>query len=176
MPLSSPRLAKAALGGGDAAEGLARVFHALDAGRIARRPGDHEVVVHDVAPVDAVAVGDELVLAGAVVHEQRVGVAPRPDRQRLPGADRDHPHVDPGVLAEDRDEVAKQARLLGRGRRGKRDEALLRARRAGERRDEQCRSEKDAPPAHGPSGTHAGEHKLPTPGDNPLMWHRNSTF
>ena len=131
------------LGGGDAAEGFARVFHALDAGGIACRPGDHEVVVHDVAAVDAVAVGDELILAGAVVHEQRVGVAPRPDRQRLPGADRHHPHVDPGVLAEDRDEVAKQARLLGRGRRGERDEALLRARRAGERRADERRGETD---------------------------------
>ena len=62
--------------------------------RIGARPDNDEIVVHHVAAIDAVAVGDELVLADAIVDQQRIGIAARADRQRLAGADRDHMNAD----------------------------------------------------------------------------------
>jgi hypothetical protein len=52
----------------------------------------------------------------SVMNEKRVRIASHPDLKSLPGADRDHPHVDPGLLSEERDDVAEQARLLSGGR------------------------------------------------------------
>ena len=113
-------------GAGDLGEGLLCVPQALDAGRIVPRADKDEVVVHDVAAIDAVDVGDEFVLAGPIMHEKRVGVAARADGERLPGADGDDAHIDSGRSAKDRDQMAEEARFLGRGGRGERDEALLR--------------------------------------------------
>ena len=74
-----------------------RVGNALQRGRDVLAAGDlrgiglrsdqHEVVVHDVAPIDAGAFGDELVLGRAIVHEHDVGVAATADVERLARAD-----------------------------------------------------------------------------------------
>ena len=64
------------------------------------------------------------------VHEHHVGVAAARDVERLAGAERDHAHLDAGLLLEDRQQVLEQARLLGRRGRRDGDELVLRARRA----------------------------------------------
>jgi hypothetical protein len=66
------------------------------------RPHDDEIVVHHVAAIDAETVGDEFVLAGAIVYQERVGVAARADRQCLSGADRDDMDGDAGRGVEQR--------------------------------------------------------------------------
>ena len=43
---------------------------------------------------DAESFGNELLFGRLVVHEQHVGIAAPADVDRLPGADRDHAHVD----------------------------------------------------------------------------------
>jgi hypothetical protein len=89
--------------------------------------------VHHVAPVDAVALGDQRVLAGAVVDEQRVDVAAACQLERLAAADRDDADLDPSGGTEQRQEMREQARLLGRGGRAQRERALLCRRPAGHR-------------------------------------------
>jgi hypothetical protein len=59
------------------------------------------------------------------MDEDDVGVAAPPGLQRLAGALRDHPHLDAGRRLEHRQDVVEQARLLGRGGRGHRDERFL---------------------------------------------------
>ena len=91
------------------------------------RPDQHEVVVHDVAALDAVALGDELA-------PRRPGRARTPRRHRraapmssawpVPSATTRTSM--PVFFCEDRQQVAEQARLLGRGRRRDGDELLLR--------------------------------------------------
>ncbi len=83
-------------GGGDGRQRLGRRGHAADAGRVVARPDDDEVVVHHVRPIEAVALFDKGVFAGAGVDEDDVGVARRADLNRLAGADGDH--VDAGVV------------------------------------------------------------------------------
>jgi hypothetical protein len=99
--------------------------------RIAARSDDHEVLVHDVAAIDAKPVGDELVFPDAVVNQERVGVAAGADGERLPGSDRDDMDGDPGRGGEDRQNVAEQPRILRRGGRTERDESLIGLRRTG---------------------------------------------
>ena len=95
-------------------------------------PTSDEVVEHHLAPVEAVTFGDELGLARSVINEKRVGIPSHADLESLSGADRDHPHVDPGLLSKERNDVAEQARLLGGDRGSEGDEAVLGA--GGERK------------------------------------------
>jgi len=83
--------------------------------RIAARSDDHEIVVHDVAAVVTKAVGHELVFSDAIVNQERVGIAARADGKRLPGSDRDDVDGDAGRGDENRQDVAEQSRILGRG-------------------------------------------------------------
>ncbi len=75
---------------------LSRVGHSPDAGRIVLRAEDHEVVVHHVLAVDAVAFCNELVLARAGMHQDDVDVAGLAELDRLAGAHGDD--VDPAVV------------------------------------------------------------------------------
>ena len=109
-----------------------------------------------------------------VVHEERVGVAPRPDRP-APGRCRPRPRAPRSRSpAEYRQEVAEQARLLGRGGRGEGDEPLLRAQRAGEHRGDERRGDDNPACDDDSSSAHRGEHKPPHPGDKPLLRLANS--
>ena len=65
---------------------------------------------------------------GLRVHEHHVGVAAPREVERLAGAERDHAHLDAGLLLESGQDVAEQPRLLGRGGRGDDDEVFLRDR------------------------------------------------
>ena len=62
------------------------------------------------------------------MHEQHVGVAAAADVQRLSGADRDHPDSDSGRLCEGREQMGKQAGLLGGDGGNQHDAAVLRER------------------------------------------------
>ena len=90
------------LGVGDLLEGGDHVLGAGDAGRVLAEPDHDEVVVHDVEALDAAALGDELFLRRLVVHEQHVAVAVLRILDGLAGADRDHAHLDAGLLREHR--------------------------------------------------------------------------
>ena len=92
----------------------------------ALRPDDDEVVVHHVVALGGKALGEEFLLGRPVVDEHHVGVAAPADVERLTGAERDDAHLDAGLLGEARQQVFEQPGLLGRGRRGNGDEALLR--------------------------------------------------
>ena len=115
VPLSSPREANGALGRRDLPQGGRGVGRAGDAGGVALGADDDEVVVHDVEALHALSVGDELLLVGLGMDEQHVAVAVAGVLDRLPGADGDHAHLDPGLVLKQRQDVAEQARLLGRG-------------------------------------------------------------
>ena len=125
VPLSSPREAKGALGGGDLLQGSGDVGHAGNPGGIALGADDDEVVVHDIEALHALAVGDELLLVGLGVHEQHVTVTVAGVLDRLAGADRHHAHLDPGLVLEQWQQMAEQSRLLGRGGRLDDDELVL---------------------------------------------------
>ena len=60
------------------------------------------------------------------MDEHHVGIAPPADVERLAGADRDDVDTDAGARREQRQEVAEKPGLLGRGRRGDGNRALLR--------------------------------------------------
>ena len=68
--------------------------------RIALRPDQHEIVVHDVEALHAKAFGEELLLRRLGVHEHHVGVAAPRDIERLSGAVRDHLDLDAGLGLE----------------------------------------------------------------------------
>ena len=101
------------------------VLAAGDLGRIVLRADEHEVVVHHRIAFDALPFGQEFLLGGAGVHEHDVGVAAPADIERLAGAQRDDANLDAGLLLVDRQQIAEQSRLLGRGRRGDGDEFFL---------------------------------------------------
>ena len=115
MPLLSPRETKGWPLAAIAFSALSALPASRDFRRIVLRADEDEIVVHHVLAVAAVAFGDELVLGGAVVHEQHVGVAAAADVQRLTGADGDDADLDPGRLLEFRQNPAEQAGLLGGG-------------------------------------------------------------
>ena len=69
---------------------------------------------------------EKLFLGRSGVHEDHVGIAPAGEIEGLPGTERHHPHLDPGLLPENRQDVAEQSRLLGRRGRGDDDELVLR--------------------------------------------------
>src|SRR5262249_15193166 len=83
------------------------------------------------------------------MHEYDVSVAAPRQVERLPGAERDHAHLDPRLLLEDRKQVAEQARLLGRG--GRRDYYELVLRQRGQRRGERRKNHESPHPIHGSS-------------------------
>ena len=106
------------------------VLAALDAGRIALRPDQDEVVVHHRIALHAEAFGDEFLLLRLGVHEHHVGIAAPAGVERLAGALRDDLHVDAGLGLEQRQDVAEQAGILRRGGRGDDDRFVLRRRAA----------------------------------------------
>src|SRR6185503_12051030 len=125
----------------DLAKRLDHVLHARDSRGIGARADEHEVVVHDLETLHAVALGDELLLERPGVHEHHVRVAAASDVERLPGADGDDPHLDARLAGENRQQVAKKARLLRGGGRRDRDELLLCMRGADGAAEDQCSEE-----------------------------------
>ncbi|MHC2682121.1 hypothetical protein ACVJDU_003685 [Bradyrhizobium diazoefficiens] len=122
----SPREINGALRRRDLAQRVSDVLAAANSRRIALRPDDDEVVVHDVETLHALPFGHELVFGGPVMDEHHVGIASPPDIQRLAGADGYDLHVDALGLREQRQQIAEQTRLFRRCRRGHDDGAILR--------------------------------------------------
>ena len=99
VPERSPREMNDGLLVLDGLERLADVLHALDAGGIALRPDQHEVVVHHRKALHALAFGEEFFFLRFGVHEHHVGVAAPAGVERLAGALRHHFDGDAGLLA-----------------------------------------------------------------------------
>ena len=76
-------------GGGQAGERIGGAFRAGNPCRVAGRADDDEVVVHDLAAVDAVALTDELALRCRIMDQQQVCIAAPREIEGLAGADRD---------------------------------------------------------------------------------------
>jgi len=68
--------------------------------RIRARTDHDKVVPRDLPAIDAVPVGDELVLGFRIVHQDEIGVAMRRRRQRLARPLGEDPHRDAGLLGE----------------------------------------------------------------------------
>ena len=90
----------------------------------------HEVVVHHGQALVGKTGGHKFFFGGGVVHKQHIGITPACHVDGLAGAHRDHLGVNPCGLLECRQQVAKQARLLG-GRGGCHGDGLGHHRRAG---------------------------------------------
>src|SRR5208337_642006 len=72
---------------GNALERFGRRLSAFHMCRVGRRADDDEIVVHNIAPVDAVTVSDELVLQFARVYQHNIDVARFAQFERLACAD-----------------------------------------------------------------------------------------
>ncbi len=94
------------------------VLLAFDAGGIALRPDQHEIVVHHRVALHAFALGEEFFFRRFGMHEYDVGIPAPAGVERLASSLRDDFHVDAGLLLEQRQNVAKQPGILRRcGRR-----------------------------------------------------------
>jgi hypothetical protein len=118
-------------GGGDRRERGDRVMPAGDICRIHARTDHDEIVPGDLPAIDAVPLGDELVLGFRIMHQDQIGVAVRRRRQRLAGALGEDAHRDAGLLGECGQDVRQQTRILDRSRRGERDRLVGAARPTG---------------------------------------------
>ena len=93
------------------------ISDAPDACRIGNGTDNHEIVVHQVEPLDAVAAGDELLLGVAGMHEQDVAVSVHGVADSLPGAHGNHLDENARRIAEIGKDVIEQPRVLRLGRR-----------------------------------------------------------
>jgi len=100
-------------------------YHVARSQLFVRERAEKALVHLDIAAIDAVAISDKLVFSDTIVNQQRVGVAARADGERLPGSDSDDVNRDAGRRPEDRQDVAEQSRILGRGGRTKGDESRI---------------------------------------------------
>src|SRR6185503_8347770 len=114
----------------DFAERFERVLAAAHFRRVGFRTDQDEVVVHDVLPLHAEALGEEPLFQRSGMNENDVGVAATPHVERLAGAERDDAHLNAGLLFELWQQVLEQSGLLGRRGRRHGDVALLRVRTA----------------------------------------------
>jgi hypothetical protein len=99
--------------------------------RIQARADYDEVVPGDLASVDAMPLGDELLLSLRIVHQHQIGVAARGRRQRLAGTLSEDAHRDSGIVGKFRQNAREKPRIFDRGRRGQHDR-LIRASTAGD--------------------------------------------
>src|SRR6516225_10446215 len=104
---------------------LACIFQAANVGRVTLRADNDEIVKHHVATIDAKTLGDELILADAIVYEQRIGLPAFAPGERLTGSDRDDMDAQARYRFEDRKEVAEQAGILSGGSGAERNERLI---------------------------------------------------
>src|SRR4249920_999791 len=91
---------KWSLGGGDLYQSFWRVIEPADTSRIGIRTNDDEIVVHDMAPVDAITIGNKPLLPDVIMDQQSVGVAAFAYGKRLPGSDSDDMNSNTGFRRE----------------------------------------------------------------------------
>ena len=85
------------------------VTRSFDAGRIASRADQNEVVIHHGIALHAEALGQEFFLGRFGMHEYHVGVTAPSGVERLASPLRHHLHVDAGLRLEQRQDVAEQS-------------------------------------------------------------------
>jgi hypothetical protein len=92
-----------------------------DMSRVRARADHDEIVPGDLPEVDAVPLGDKLLLGLRVVRQHKVSVAVGGCRQCLAGALRENTHGNAGFLREQRQDVSEQPGIVYRGRRCQHD-------------------------------------------------------
>src|SRR6266516_4094698 len=92
LPISAAVVAPAgkwSFGGGDLYQSFSRVIEPANTSRIGVRTNDNEIVVHDMAPVDAITISNKLFLPDVIMDQQSVGVAASAHGKRVAGSDSD---------------------------------------------------------------------------------------
>ncbi len=93
------------------------ILAALDLGRIGLGADQHEIVVHHVVALHAVAFGNELLFLRLGVDKHHVGIPAAARVERLACTLCDDLHVDASLFLEHRQDVAEEAGILCRCRR-----------------------------------------------------------
>jgi hypothetical protein len=96
---------KWSLGGGDLCQSGSHAFEPANTSRIGIRTNDDEIVVHDIAPVDAITISNKLVLPDAIMDQQSVGVAASAYCKRLAGSDGNDMNSNTGCRRENGHDV-----------------------------------------------------------------------
>jgi hypothetical protein len=112
----------------DPGESFPRRLGLANSGRVRLGADDDEIIEHHRPAIDAVPLGHEFLLAGAVMHQEGIGIASCTDGKRLSGSNGHDPYGDSGLRLKEGQDVGKETRLFGRGGRGKGNRALLRRR------------------------------------------------
>jgi hypothetical protein len=98
---------KWSLGVGDLCQSCSRAIQSANSSRIGIRTNDDEIVVHDMAPVDAITISNKLVLPDVIMDQQRVGVAAFAYFKRLAGSDSDDMNSNSGCRPENGQDVTE---------------------------------------------------------------------
>jgi hypothetical protein len=98
---------KWSLGGGDLCQSFSRTIEPANTGRIGIRTNDDEIVVHDMAPVDAITISNKLVFPDMFMDQQSVGVAAFAYGKRLAGSDSDNMNRNTGCRPENGQDVTE---------------------------------------------------------------------
>ena len=117
-------------------------------GPIRGRAHQDKVVVHDGKPFDAPAIRHKFFLGGLIVHKHDVGVTAAPHVQGLTGAQGHNLDLDATGRLEGRQQLAKKARLFGRGGGGHDDLACLSPCSRGHAEREHGQTKKTSEPFH----------------------------
>src|SRR5262249_38262474 len=88
---------------------------AVDAGGVALRADQDEVVVHNWVPLYAESFGEEFFLSWLCVHKYDIGITAPSGIKCLAGPLCDHLHINSGLRFEQRQYVSEQARVFRRG-------------------------------------------------------------
>src|SRR4249919_52902 len=98
---------KWSLGGGDSCQSFSRAIETANTSRIGIRTNDDEIVVHDMAPVDAITISNKFVLPDVIMDQQSVGVAAFAYGKRLAGSDSDDINSNTGCRPENGQDVTE---------------------------------------------------------------------
>ena len=159
VPLSSPRADEGRLRRCDPAQRRRRLVRTRDPGRVACGAYHDEIVVHQVEARAAVALRNEGLFGGLVVHQEEVGIAVPRKPERLAGADRDDAHLDPGLGLEQRQQTVEEAGVLGgRGRGDGNELPGARPRHCQHDRERRCRQPGNDAARAGASARGKGSH------------------
>ena len=108
---------KSGADGSDPSQGRSN-RQAAAASRIARRPDQNKIVVHDIQSFDSKTIGHELFFGLAVMDQQHISIAVAGQAHGLAGAHGNDPDRAVEFFFKGRDQGVKEARIQGRGGRG----------------------------------------------------------
>ena len=84
------------------------VGHSFNRSRVGRGSDDYEIVIHHIPPTDAEARRNKPVFRFPSMHEYDIAIAVSAVFQRLAGSDSHDTNIDPGPVAEQRDQTIQQ--------------------------------------------------------------------